>query len=107
MHGQEEAQKAQETAQALFEAGGVSGDMPTMSVSGELVSDGVPVLELLTVAGITPSKAEARRLVTQGGITANEQKIQSIDHSFTKDDFGVDGLIIKKGKKNYYKVVIQ
>ncbi len=107
VHGQEEAQKAQETAQALFEAGGVSGDMPTMSVSGELVSDGVPVLELLTVAGITPSKAEARRLVTQGGITANEQKIQSIDHSFTKDDFGVDGLIIKKGKKNYYKVVIQ
>lgn len=107
VHGQEEAQKAQEAAQALFEAGGVSGDMPTMFISGELVSSSVSVLELLTAAGITPSRAEARRLVTQGGITANEQKVHSIDHSFTRDDFGADGLIIKKGKKNYYKVVIQ
>ena len=78
-----------------------------MFISGELVSSSVSVLELLTAAGITPSRAEARRLVTQGGITANEQKVQSIDHSFTRDDFGADGLIIKKGKKNYYKVVIQ
>lgn len=106
VHGKEEADKAAAAAQSIFEQGGVSGDMPTVSVDQEAVTEGIGILDLLTLSGITPSKGEARRLVTQGGVTVNEEKISSIDARFMADDFG-DGLIVKKGKKKFFKVILK
>ncbi len=104
VHGKDEAEKAQAAAQALFESGGPSGDMPTKIISGEF--DTITALDLISHTGIVPSRGEGRRLITQGGLTINDQKVASIDQEYSKDDFGTDGLMIKKGKKSYFKITL-
>ncbi len=104
VHGKEEAEKAQAAAQALFEAGGPTGDVPTKTIAGDFET--MTALDLIFNTGIVPSRGEGRRLITQGGLTVNDQKITSIDHEFTKGDFDEDGLMVKKGKKHYFKVIL-
>ena len=104
VHGKEEAEKAQAAAQALFEAGGPTGDVPTKTIDADFET--VTALDLISNTGIVPSRGEGRRLITQGGLTVNDEKITSIDHEFTKADFGEEGLMVKKGKKHYFKVTL-
>ncbi|MDY4975601.1 MAG: tyrosine--tRNA ligase [Clostridia bacterium] len=104
VHGKEEAEKAQAAAQALFEAGGPSADMPTKTIPGGFET--ITALDLISNTGIVPSRGEGRRLITQGGLTVNDQKVTSIDQTFSQDDFGTEGLMVKKGKKSYFKVTL-
>lgn len=104
VHGKEEAEKAQAAAQALFEAGGASANMPTKTLTDDF--DEITALDLIARTGIVPSKGEGRRLITQGGLTVNDVKIASIDQTIPKESFEGDGLIVKKGKKSYFKVIL-
>ena len=107
VHGEEEAKKAQESARALFSQG-AAADMPTAELAKEDLEDGcIDILTLLLKSGLVPSKSEARRAVQQGGVTADGEKIDNIQEVFTEDAFAGEGLIVKKGKKNFRKVVIK
>ncbi len=103
VHGEEEAEKAKAAALAIFGQGGVSADMPTKEIEG--FSGEMNVLDVLAQTGILPSKAEARRLVTQGGLTINDEKITDVARMITDADFGDEGMIVKKGKKSFFKVI--
>ncbi len=103
VHGEEEAEKAKAAALAIFSQGGVSADMPTKELEG--MEGEMNVLDVLASTGILPSKAEARRLVTQGGLTINDEKITDVSRMITDADFGDDGMIVKKGKKSFFKVI--
>ncbi|MBQ8606306.1 MAG: tyrosine--tRNA ligase [Clostridia bacterium] len=102
VHGKEEAEKAQATARSLFAGAGAAANMPEVEISfdGEIA-----ILDLMVQGGIAPSKSEARRLVQQGGVLVNDEKITDIGKTFTKED--IDGAVIKRGKKNFYKVVVK
>ncbi len=102
VHGEEEAKKADDAAKAIFAKGGVSDDMPTTEIdAGELDGGKMGILTLLVKCGLCPSNGEARRLVTQGGVSINDEKVADpkamIDLS--------DAVIIKKGKKVFHKAV--
>ncbi len=103
VHGEEEAEKAKAAALAIFSQGGVSADMPTKEL--EDFSGEMNVLDVLAKTGILPSKAEARRLVTQGGLTINDEKITDVSRMITVADFKDEGMIVKKGKKSFFKVI--
>ena len=105
VHGEEEAEKAKTAAKALFAGGSDDSTMPTFTLTDEHFTDGkIAILDLLTVSKLTPSKSEARRLVMQGGVLVNDEKVTSIDTAFTAEDFS-EKFIIKKGKKTFLKVV--
>ena len=105
VHGEEEAEKAQQAAKALFGGAGDNADMPTTELAAEDFEDGkIGILKLLVKCGLAASNSEARRLVQQGGITVNDQKIDSIDASFAREQFAGDGVIVRKGKKVFHKV---
>ena len=106
VHGEEEANKAQEAAKALFGGGGDKANMPTTELSIDNFGDGqIGIMNLLVVCGLAPSKGEARRLVQQGGIAVNDEKITDIDRKFGCEIFGGEGAIIKKGKKVFHRAV--
>ncbi len=108
VHGEEEAQKAQEGARALFSAGGNTENMPTTQLStADLVDGKIGVLDLLLKARLTASKGEGRRLVQQGGVTINDEKVTDVMKELTAAEFAEGQLIIKKGKKVFHKVVLQ
>ncbi|MGI5953521.1 tyrosine--tRNA ligase [Dysosmobacter sp.] len=107
VHGEEEAAKAQEAARALFGGSGDSANMPcTTLCEGDFVGGEIDVLTLLVKCGLAPSKAEARRLVQQGGVSVCGQKVGDIAAKWTCKDCCGDGIIIKKGKKVYHKAVM-
>ena len=106
VHGKDEADKAQAAAKALFAQGGVSDDMPTTALSADEIGAGITILDLLVKTGLAPSKGEARRLVQQGGVTANDEKITAFDRAFAAADFTGD-FILKKGKKTFHRVVVK
>ena len=107
VHGEEEAKKAQESARALFSQGNAA-DMPTAELAEEDFADGtIDILTLLLKSGLVPSKSEARRAVEQGGISVDGEKVADIRAVFTKDAFAGEGMVLKKGKKNFRKVVIK
>ncbi len=106
VHGEEEAKKAQEAAIALFKAGGVSADMPTKEV--EDFGDEIGILDLLANTGIVPSKGEGRRLIQQNGLSLGDDKVTDPMLMVKKSDFQQEGfIIVKKGKKAFFKVVIK
>ncbi|CDZ24178.1 Tyrosine-tRNA ligase [[Clostridium] cellulosi] len=103
VHGEEEAQKALDTTRALFGSGGVAANMPTTYLTESDFTDGkITIIDLLTKSKLAPSRGEARRLITQGGITVNDKKVESINEDYTVSDFN-DNFIIRKGKKVYHK----
>ena len=106
VHGEEEARKAQDAAKALFVNGGKTDDMPTTVYSKEDLEAGKDILSLLVETKLAPTRSEARRLVQQGGVTVNDEKVTDVYKSFTAADLdGGGALIIRKGKKVYHKVV--
>lgn len=107
IHGQEEADKAQEAARALFGVGAASDNMPTTVLAANDFQDGtITVIELLVKAELAPSKGEARRLIQQGGISINDQKITDIAAVLSCGDFSGNGIIVKKGKKKFQKILL-
>ncbi len=106
VHGEEEAKKAQEAAKALFSQG-AAADMPTTTLTGDDLTDGaIDILTLLVKSGLVPSKAEARRAVQQGGVAVNGEKVSDIHTGYGADTFSGDGIVLKKGKKSFRKIVM-
>ena len=106
VHGEEEAEKAKAAAKALFAGGADFANMPTTTLKAEDFRDGtIDILAVLTASGLTPSRSEARRAVEQGGVTVNDEKVTDIKTSYTAEDFAGDGMLVRRGKKNYKKIV--
>ena len=106
VHGEEEAQKAQEAAKALFSKG-AAADMPTTELTeADLTEGNIDILTMLVKTGLVPSKSEARRAVQQGGVSVDGEKITEIYASFAGEDLNGEGIVLKKGKKNFRKVVL-
>ena len=105
VHGEEEAKKAEESAKALFGAGGDSANMPTSTLTDADFENGnINVLSMLVATGLCPSRGEARRLVQQGGVTVDDVKVASIDESLARERFEGEGIIVRKGKKVFHRV---
>ena len=108
VHGEEEAAKAQEGARALFAGGANTENMPTCELGEEDFSDGnIDILTVLTKSGLAASRSEARRNVEQGGVSADGTQIKDIKAVFAKEQFAGDGVVIKRGKKNFKKVILK
>ncbi|MBQ3127400.1 MAG: tyrosine--tRNA ligase [Clostridia bacterium] len=105
VHGEEEAEKAREASKALFGGGTDSANMPTTTLADEDFADGkIDILEVLVKTGITKSRGEGRRLVQQGGVSVDDNKVTDVALSFTQDDLKATAIIVKKGKKVFHKV---
>ena len=105
VHGEEEAEKAQAMARSLFTGG--ADNAPTVELSADDLQEGaIDILTVLVKAELVPSRSEARRAVEQGGVSVNDEKITNLRHSFTADDLA-DGILVRRGKKNFKKVVIK
>ncbi len=105
VHGKEEADKAAATAIALFNEKSVSDNMPQFKLENSLVTAGVNIIDLLTMTGFVRSRSEARRLVEQGGICMNNRKVESIQEGVSVNDITNNYVVLKRGKKNYLKVI--
>ena len=101
IHGKEEAKKAEEASNALFSGKGSLDNMPTVTLDSRNIS----ILDAIIKCNIAPSKGQARTLITQGGITLNDEKITDTNYSLSEKDFKEDYAILKKGKKVFYKLV--
>ena len=106
VHGEEEAQKALNAARALFSGEGDDANMPTTELSQEEVGDGIGLLDLLVLTKLAASKGEARRLIDQGGISINGEKISDVNLRLGQQELS-DSIKIKKGKKSFHKVVLK
>ncbi len=104
VHGEEEAQKARETAKAIFSGQGDMANMPSAQVTTEQIGDGIAILDLLSLVGFIPSKGEGRRLIQQGGLSIDGEKVMGIDLVITKDSFKEGKIVAKKGKKAFLKI---
>ena len=104
VHGEEEAEKAK--AEAAF-GGASSANMPSTEISADELGDGINILDLLMNCGLIPSKGEGRRLVQQGGVSIDGEKVSAIDFALTADMFKDGEVIIKKGKKVFHRVVLK
>ncbi len=108
VHGEEEAQKALDASKALFSAGGNTENMPSTQLGeADLDENGsIQLADLLVKTELAPSKAEAKRLIKQGGISVNDEKVTAFDAALTKEDFAKGEIIVKKGKKVFHKVTL-
>ncbi|MBR3579627.1 MAG: tyrosine--tRNA ligase [Lachnospiraceae bacterium] len=107
VHGKEEADKAEATAKALFAGGGDDANMPTTTLNAaDIPAEGLGIIDLLSRCGLIPSKGEGRRLVEQGGVSVDGEKIPSFDTKISKDAL-LAGVKIKKGKKVFHKAVAE
>ena len=108
VHGEEEANKAQQTARALFSGSGNLDNMPSYTLSKDDLTDGkIAVNDILFKAGMTKSKGEGRRLIEQGGVSINDKKVASAVETVCADDFSDGSIIVKKGKKVFYKIILE
>nr|WP_302975189.1 tyrosine--tRNA ligase [Enterocloster clostridioformis] len=107
VHGEEEASKAQEGARALFAAGASTENMPAFELTEEDFSEGtIDILSILNKSGLAASRSEARRNVEQGGVSVDGNPVKDIKAVFSREQFG-DGMIVKRGKKNFKKIVLK
>ena len=108
VHGEEEANKAREASHALFAGGGDSAHMPTVELSSADFADGdMDILSLLVKTELAPSRSDARRAVEQGGVSVADEKVTDIKTAYNADSFGADGLVVKRGKKKFVKVIVK
>ena len=108
VHGEEEAAKAREASHALFAGGGDSAHMPTVELSAADFADGdMDILALLVKTELAPSRSDARRAVEQGGVSVADEKVTDIKTTYNADSFGADGLVVKRGKKKFVKVLVK
>ena len=107
VHGEEEAKKAQESARALF-AGGAAAEMPTAELTdADFVDGSIDLLSIVQKSGLCASRSEARRNVEQGGVTVDGEVVKDIKALFTKEQFAGEGIVVKRGKKNFRRVVVK
>nr|WP_317331468.1 tyrosine--tRNA ligase [uncultured Romboutsia sp.] len=107
VHSEEEAIKAQESSRALF-SGAAHADMPTTEIEEADLTDGaIDLISLLVKAELAPTRSEARRNIEQGGVTVDGEKVSDVKTTFTKDALAGDGMVIKRGKKKFKRVVLK
>ena len=106
-HGETEARAAEEAARAVFAQGGDLSAMPTSTIDFSRLEQGLGVLEIFTEVGLTQSRGEARRMVQQGGIYVNDQKVDQVEASLTPADLTPAGILLRAGKKKYHRLVIE
>ena len=107
VHGEDEANKAQSAAKALFAGGGNLENMPSFTITMEDAREGVfDIVTLLHKSGLVATRSEGRRAVEQGGVVVNDEKITDFAASFKPDELRGDGLIVRKGKKKFCKVLM-
>ena len=107
VHGDEEADKARQASKALFSGAGDAAHMPTTELTNDDLGGGqINILNLMVRCGLCASKGEARRLVQQGGVSVNDRKVESIDETLGCEQFTGEGVIIRKGKKVFHRVVL-
>lgn len=104
VHGEEEAKKAETAAKALFKGGSEGGSIPTTEISKVEFAEGMDILTVLQKSNLVPSRSEGRRLIQQGGIKINDEKITTIDYLITEKDFDDNTLMIQKGKKVFHRI---
>ena len=108
VHGEEEAAKAKEASHALFAGGSNNTNMPTVTVTAEDFPDGeLDIISVLVKAGLCESRGDGRRNIQQGGVSVNDEKVTDISTKYTLDDFKGEGLIIRRGKKKFAKVMAE
>ena len=106
VHGEQEAEKAQNGARALFAGGGNTADMPSAELSSDDLKDGtIDLISLLVKTKLVSSRSEGRRAIEQGGVSVNNEKVTDIKASYTADDLSADEFIIKRGKKKFMKIL--
>lgn len=106
VHGEKEAKKAQNAAEALFGGGGNMDLVPSTKVDKKQIEEGMNIIDLLVLTELVPSRGEGRRLINQGGLLLNDEKIESIEHVVSMNDIKDGELMLKKGKKTYHRVII-
>jgi tyrosyl-tRNA synthetase len=107
VHGKEEADKAEAAAKAVF-SGASSEHMPTYTVTADALTDGrIDLLSILVNAGLCSSRGDARRNVEQGGVTVADAKVTDSKASYSVEDIGAEGMIVKRGKKNFVRVITE
>ena len=107
VHGEEEASKAQESARALFSTG-AAAEMPTSELAEEDFTDGrIDMISVLCKAGLVASRSEGRRAIEQGGVTLENEKVTDVKAAFGKDTFAGEGAVVKRGKKNFRRVILK
>ncbi len=108
VHGEEEAQKALDGARALFSSKSDTENMPSTELNESNLTDGkINIIDLLSVTGLVPSKGEARRLIQQGGVAVDDEKITDFKADIAKDNFAKGYVVIKKGKKVFHKAILK
>jgi len=106
VHGKETAERSRGTARELFESGGAA-DMPTVELpESDFVGGAIDILTILQKSGLCPTKSDARRAVDQGGVEVNGEKVESFGTKYTPEECLGDGIIVRRGKKNYRRVVL-
>jgi len=107
VHGEEEAEKAKTASHALFAGGGDDSNMPTTELTEDQLTDGqIAIMDLMMACNLVPSKGEARRLITQGGVSVDDKKVEGIDYAVTKEML-TEGVKIRKGKKVFHKAILK
>ena len=108
VHGEDEANKAEETAKSLFAGGGDAENMPTAELSKEDFTDGsIDIISILHKSDLVTSRSEGRRAVEQGGVTVDGEKVSDFTATFVQSQFEGDGIVVKRGKKNFKKVIVK
>ena len=107
VHGQEEADKAKSATEALFGQGASSENMPTVSIPHKDLVEGIQILDLLVCTGLVPSKGEGKRLIQQGGLTLNNERVDVLDKVVNEADLKDGEIIIRKGKKSFHRIVVE
>jgi len=105
IHGAEEAQKAQQAAEALFGGAGALDNAPTVTITPDML--GTKIIDILTTTGIVASKSEGRRLIQQGGLTLGDTKVTDLEFLLTAELFDNNSLLVRKGKKNFHRLMIE
>ena len=107
VHGEEEAKKAETAAKALFVGGGDSEHMPTTEIAeADLTDDAMDIMTVLVKSGLCDSKSDARRNIQQGGVTVDDEKVTDIGKTYSADELK-NGIVVRRGKKNFNKVILK
>ena len=103
IHGEEEAVKARDAAEALFGGGAMGGSVPTTALTAAELAEESRLVALLARAGLCKSNGEARKTIQQGGVTVNDEKVTDVDFHFTPEMLSGEGALVRKGKKSYHR----
>ncbi|HOQ76261.1 MAG TPA: tyrosine--tRNA ligase [Thermoclostridium sp.] len=107
VHGREEADKVHRAAEAIFSKGEDSADMPSVAIDRSVLKEGINILDLLVKTGFVPSKGEGRRLIQQGGLYLNNERVESLDRTVNESDLKDSRMIVRKGKKSYCRITAE